>query len=143
MSADRAAAWIYRGLWRGLVTRFRVPEDPPQLPTGAAVEALKPAPGYLAYLKCWFWLALVASDGLLLLGWVALAAFDLRWAAATAIPALAVAVLPDIVAYVAIHLRFDTTWYLLTDRSTRPCAAISTRSSARSWCVSYFPGMRT
>jgi hypothetical protein len=28
-------------------------------------------------------------------------------------------VLPDIVAYVGIHLRYDTTWYVLTDRSLR------------------------
>jgi hypothetical protein len=27
--------------------------------------------------------------------------------------------LPDIVAYVGIHLRYDTTWYVLTDRSLR------------------------
>jgi uncharacterized membrane protein YdbT with pleckstrin-like domain len=28
-------------------------------------------------------------------------------------------VLPDIFAYVGIHLRYDTTWYVLTDRSLR------------------------
>ena len=33
--------------------------------------------------------------------------------------ALAVIVLPDIVAYIAIHLRYDTTWYLISDRSLR------------------------
>src|SRR5262249_38223695 len=27
--------------------------------------------------------------------------------------------LPDVVAYVAIHLRYDTTWYVLTHRSLR------------------------
>ncbi len=32
---------------------------------------------------------------------------------------LAVAILPDIVVYVAIHLRYDTTWYVLSDRSVR------------------------
>jgi hypothetical protein len=33
--------------------------------------------------------------------------------------ALAVMLLPDIVAYVAIHLRYDTTWYVLTHKSLR------------------------
>ncbi len=33
--------------------------------------------------------------------------------------ALAIIVLPDVVAYIAIHLRYDTTWYVLTDRSMR------------------------
>jgi membrane protein YdbS with pleckstrin-like domain len=33
--------------------------------------------------------------------------------------ALVVIVLPDIIAYVAIHLRYDTTWYVLSSRSLR------------------------
>ncbi len=33
--------------------------------------------------------------------------------------ALSVIILPDIVAYIAIHLRYDTTWYLISDRSLR------------------------
>ena len=36
-----------------------------------------------------------------------------------ALPAAAVAILPDIVAYVAIHLRYDTTWYVIGRRSLR------------------------
>jgi membrane protein YdbS with pleckstrin-like domain len=36
-----------------------------------------------------------------------------------ALPFLALMFLPDILAYVGIHLRYDTTWYVLTDRSLR------------------------
>jgi Bacterial PH domain len=36
-----------------------------------------------------------------------------------ALPALALAILPDIVVYIAIHLQFDTTWYVMTGRSLR------------------------
>ena len=36
-----------------------------------------------------------------------------------ALPFLALMFLPDIFAYVGIHLRYDTTWYVLTDRSLR------------------------
>lgn len=34
-------------------------------------------------------------------------------------PYLVVAILPDIIVYVGIHLRYDTTWYVLSDRSVR------------------------
>jgi uncharacterized membrane protein YdbT with pleckstrin-like domain len=33
--------------------------------------------------------------------------------------ALFLIIAPDIVAYVAIHLRYDTTWYVISDRSMR------------------------
>ncbi len=36
-----------------------------------------------------------------------------------AIPVFALAVVPDIVAYIAIHLRYDTMWYVMTERSLR------------------------
>ena len=32
---------------------------------------------------------------------------------------LFIMIIPDVVAYVAIHLKFDTTWYVLSDRSMR------------------------
>jgi uncharacterized membrane protein YdbT with pleckstrin-like domain len=31
----------------------------------------------------------------------------------------AIMILPDLIAYVAIHLRYDSTWYVLSDRSMR------------------------
>lgn len=36
-----------------------------------------------------------------------------------ALPMLVLIVLPDVVAYLAIHLSYDTTWYVITDRSMR------------------------
>src|SRR5262245_41069623 len=35
------------------------------------------------------------------------------------IPLAVVLIAPDVVAYVGLHLRYDTTWYVLTDRSLR------------------------
>jgi membrane protein YdbS with pleckstrin-like domain len=35
------------------------------------------------------------------------------------VPALIFAVVPDIIAYLAVHLRFDTTWYVMSERSLR------------------------
>ncbi len=119
---DRASAWIYRGLWSVLVDLFRVERGAPAAPGGApadAVETFHPAPGFLRYLKFWFWLALLPIDIAILIGWIALAAASPLAGAILALPALALAVLPDVVAWVAIHLRYDTTWYVMTARSIR------------------------
>ena len=117
---DQAAAWIYQGVWAGVVALFRVPPEPPTLPAaGEAVRALRPAAGYLRYLKFFFWLALVPGDILPLIGWVAVAAVSPVLALVLAVPFLFALVAPDVVAYVGIHLRYDTTWYVLTDRSLR------------------------
>jgi membrane protein YdbS with pleckstrin-like domain len=118
---DRASRWIYTGIWAALVNWFRVPERPPELPGGSADSArsFRPAEGFLRYLKFYFWFGLVVIDGLILLGWIAIT-IAIPWLGiALAIPALAVAILPDIVVYIAIHLRYDTTWYVVSDRSLR------------------------
>lgn len=118
---DRASRWIYSGIWAVLVDWFRVPDEPPTLPGGTAdvARSFRPAEGFLRYLKFYFWIALAIIDGLIFVGWLAIA---VAWPIAgvvLALPALVLAVLPDIVAYIAIHLRYDTTWYLVSDRSMR------------------------
>jgi len=117
---DAAAAWIYRGVWASVVSLFRVPPHPPTLPVvGEPVRSLRPATGFLAYLKCLFWVALVPGDVLPVAGWVAVG-FAVPVLAFVLAPVfVALMVLPDVVAYVGIHLRYDTTWYVLTDRSLR------------------------
>ncbi len=117
---DAAAAWIYRGVWATIVSWFRVPADPPTLPaTGEPVRSIRPAEGYLRYLKFLFWIALIPGDILPIVGWVAVSVALPILGLVLALPALALIVLPDVVAYVGIHLRYDTTWYVLTDRSLR------------------------
>jgi membrane protein YdbS with pleckstrin-like domain len=119
-SGDAAAAWIYRGVWTTVVSLFRVPPNPPTLPSaGEPVRAIRPAPAFLRYLKFFFWLLLLPADAIPLVSWVALLVAWPVVALALAPLLLAVLVLPDIVAYVALHLRYDTTWYVLTDRSLR------------------------
>ena len=58
---DKAAAWIYRGFWSGIVDWLRVPPLPDDLPSRAGEAAIRfhPALGFLRYLKFWFWLALL------------------------------------------------------------------------------------
>jgi membrane protein YdbS with pleckstrin-like domain len=118
---EEVTAWVYRGIWGVLTRWFRVPSEPPSLPVGAAVQvrSFRPSEGFLRYLKFKFWIALVIIDLLILGGWIALVvAFPVigLWLAPVA---FAIAVLPDIIAYVAIHLRYDTTWYVFSDRSLR------------------------
>jgi membrane protein YdbS with pleckstrin-like domain len=118
---DELTQWIYSGVW-GIITEwFRVPAEPPALPAAPneRVESFRPAPGYLRYLKFQFWIGLLAIDIAILVGWVVLLVAVPVIGLLTAPLAFAVAVLPDIVAYVALHLRYDTTWYVLSPRSVR------------------------
>ena len=112
---------MYGGLWGILSQWFRVPRQPPALPVlpGEQLQAFKPSDGFLRYLKLKFWIALAVIDGLIVLGWLSLTRAN-PWIGAWLAPlALVIAVVPDIVAYLAIHLQYDTTWYVLSRRSLR------------------------
>lgn len=118
---ERAGEWVYRGLWGALTKWFRVPQAPPTLPAtrGESIRSFRPSEGWLRMRKFQFWIGLSVIDGLLLVGWLVLFFNERTVALVLALPWLAVMVLPDIVAYIAIHLRYDTTWYVLSDRSVR------------------------
>lgn len=120
-TTQKAAAWVYQGLWGILAGWFRVPGEPPTLPfhDAAAVESFRPSEAYLRYLKLLFWVVLTLLDGAVVVAWVALLIAVPLAGAMLALPLLAIVILPDIIAYIAIHLRYDTTWYVLTDRSMR------------------------
>jgi membrane protein YdbS with pleckstrin-like domain len=58
-------------------------------------------------------------DGALFVLWIILL-FNVPLAAILLLPIfLIVAILPDVLAFVALHLRYDTTWYVMSDRSLR------------------------
>ena len=117
---DAAAAWIYGGVWASVVALFRVPAQPPTLPAPVgAVRTMRPAPGYLRYLKFFFWLLLIPGDVIPIIAWIAIFVPFPIVGMALAPLFLIVVIAPDVIAYVAIHLRYDTTWYVLTDRSLR------------------------
>ena len=131
-NVERAAAWMYRGIWGVLTRWFRVPGHPPTLPTmpGEHLQAFKPSDGFLRYLKLQFWVACLVIDGLIFIGWLSLTAAR-PWIGIWLTPvALALAIVPDIVAYLAIHLRFDTTWDVLSQRSLRIRSGIWTINEA-------------
>jgi membrane protein YdbS with pleckstrin-like domain len=117
----QATEWIYEGVWGVLAAWFKVPRDPPDLPTelGQEVASFRPAAGFLSYLTLQFWIWLAIFDGVILLAWTILFFFWPPAGVVMLVPALVVAIVPDVLVYVAIHLRYDTTWYVLSDRSLR------------------------
>lgn len=120
-SVDRAAEWIYQGVWGVLAGLFNVPRDAPQLPVidGREPERFRPSPNYLAMQKMIFWIALAVVDVAIMTGWLIIAIVEPIAGALLLIPALVLAIAPDIVAYVALHLRYDTMWYVMNERSIR------------------------
>lgn len=119
-TGEKAAVWVYRGVWGVLTDMMNVPEEPPNVPPGSGeVRSLKPSPGYLRYLKMWFWIAAVIFDVCLIGAWIIVCIVATPVGIVIAPIVWAVAIIPDIIAYIALHLRWDTTWYVITDRAVR------------------------
>lgn len=118
---EKLAQPIYRGVWEVLAGVFKVPTEPPRLPCGPGVEAeiFQPSKNFLRYLKFWFWLLIWIPDLLILFLWIVVLTVSVPLGVVLTVPALLLAIVPDIVVYVALHLRYDTTWYAMSDRSLR------------------------
>jgi len=119
--ADRFARDLYRGVWGFLVPLLRVPQEPPDLPSGDRdqLEVFHPSPGFLKYLKLWFWIVVIVVDLALLVAWVATLVVNIVLGLALLPVFVVVMFVPDVIAFIAIHLRYDTTWYAMTDRAIR------------------------
>ena len=91
---EKSAEWLYRGVWLFLVECFRVPELPPTLPDAmkGELQVFPPSRRYLAYMKLYFWIALAAIDGAILVAWILLYTQQPLLAWALAIPALVIAI---------------------------------------------------
>ncbi len=119
--ADEAGRWIYQGVWAVLVEWLRVPDRPPQLPVAAGerVDAFQPAVGFLEYMKLQFWITMAVISGVIFFGWLMLTVSVPVAGALLALPAVALVALVAAVSYVALHVRYDTTWYVISERSLR------------------------
>lgn len=116
-----ASEWVYRGVWGVLSGFFHVPRNPPELPlrAGETLDQRRPSEAWLRYRKFWFWIVLGITDILFVFIWIIIFTVN-KWVAMALSPLfIAVIVLPDIFAFVAIHLRYDTTWYVFSPRSLR------------------------
>lgn len=120
-ATDRAAEWVYRGVWGALTGWLRVPDAPPRLPAGSggAVRAFRPSHNWLRMRKFEFWLVALIVDVSLLAAWLILFANEPTLAMWLLVPWLALMIVPDIIVYVMLHLRYDTTWYVMSERSVR------------------------
>ena len=118
---EQVSKWFYQGLWGVLARWFRVPVRPPTLPVapGDTIATFQPDEGFLRYLLFRFWIGLIIIDALIFIAWLVITIALPIAGILLALPALFLAVVPDVVAYLAVHLRFDTTWYVMSDRSLR------------------------
>ena len=118
---SETARKVYRGVWAVLARFFKVPERPPTLLAigGEEIQSFRPSPRFLDYLKFLFWIGLMLIDGALAVAWLVILFNNPLLAFLLGPLFLVVMVLPDILAYVALHLRYDTTWYVMSGRSLR------------------------
>lgn len=119
--SEKFANRLYRDIWGFIVPYLRVPKTAPSLPLGDSdsVDSFKPAEGFLRYLKLWFWILCIIIDVVLAAFWIAICIADLTIGLLLLPVFVVVMFLPDIIVFVGIHLRYDTTWYVLTDRAIR------------------------
>jgi membrane protein YdbS with pleckstrin-like domain len=120
---ERPAGERYHGLQKRLARFLQVPLDPPEPPPGRVTwtRSFRPDPAFLSYLKMHaavrvFFLVFVALFlAMALIG----ATGGAAWALAPAVLLLALAGAWIALDLFAIRFRFDTTWYVMTDRSLR------------------------
>lgn len=119
---DQVGQAVYSGLWAILQKWFRVPRgsvELPPAPDDSLNRSFRPDPGFLRYLKTIFWIVCLIIDVALALVWLLIFIEKPSVGMILAPVFLILIVVPDIIAYVALHLRFDTTWYAMNNRSLR------------------------
>lgn len=118
---QRPVRHAYRGLWGVLSSVFKVPQDPPELPCepGEFYLAIHPDRGFLNYLRLQVIFGLVVAGVLMLIG-VGSISFESLLFGAIGLPfAIVLELVSAAVGFLAIHLRYDATWYVLNGRSMR------------------------
>lgn len=118
----RASQWCYSGVWAFITRYLFVSPEAPRLQGAddSNIQSFRPADGFLRYLKFFFWIGLMVIDLALFAIWIILLLNAPVWVNILLTPIIwAIMIVPDIIAYVALHLRYDSTWYVLSDRSMR------------------------
>ncbi len=103
-----------------LLRWFRVPPDPPQIPAGGDPVVFRPGPGFLTHLRMGFALRALMV-GVLMVGgpFVLVAEAPGLWTTLLGGAAILLFVAVAGLDWLATMLRYDLTWYIVTDRSAR------------------------
>lgn len=117
-----AQSWLYEGIWGMLSGFFCVPRTSPILPAidRESVVSRKPSPGFLRYLKFQFWVSIAIITIIVMVASIVILIASeepLVLIGSVAVVILFAAI--SLIGYLAIYLRFDTTWYVFSDRSMR------------------------
>ena len=120
----RISSKFYSGVWGIMGRFFKVPREAPSLPThpGETVDSIKPSRGYLNRMRVQFFIGLTFTTIAILVGAFALSFAD-EIGQVLSILSLPIALLLEVVfamfGYLAIHLKYDTMWYVMNNRSIR------------------------
>lgn len=113
--------WMYRGFWGVLSRWFMVPEQAPDLPVTSSeqLSSFKPDIGWLNYCKLQFWIGLFISNILIVaVCLVLIAAYPVIGMIVTPL-VLLMSIFKGGIDFLALYLKYDTTWYVLSDKSLR------------------------
>lgn len=112
---------LYGSLWNLVCPILKAPTDPPKPPDGPGhvVAIMHPDPAYLAWQKVWMCFSVALLAGLPLVFMIALT---------VAVPLLGAILFPFVALFIAfkilllwvgMHLSYDSTYYVITDRAIR------------------------
>lgn len=116
--------WIYEGIWGLLGRMLCVPRHAPTLPSMAdeSILSRKPSPGFISYLKLEWVIVMCILFVFAIIGTVVVIALSVNESLLFLLLLIPIwfFMLPlALLSYLAIYLRFDTTWYVFSDRSMR------------------------
>lgn len=119
--SEHHAQWIYEGIFGLLSSAFCVPREAPELPSQGTelTSARKPSLNYLQYMKFQLQLGMVIAGVPLVFGSLVLAALENGWFLVLTVAIFLGLCCIGLIAILAMHLRYDTMWYVFSDRSMR------------------------